>query len=98
MVERLRQIDDADFELHTDTCSDAWKSRGVTRKVQISGELGLKMVHALQQGLDAGASRVMVLGSDGPTVPIGHVRLVLDSPRDISLGPAFDGGFYAISA
>jgi uncharacterized protein len=98
MVERLRQIDDADFELHTDTCSDAWKSLGVTRKVQISGDLGLKMVHALQQGLDAGASSVMVVGSDVPTVPIGHVRLVLDSPRDISLGPAFDGGFYAISA
>ena len=53
MVQRLRHVNAADFELHTDTCSDAWKSLGVTRKVQISGDLGLKMVHALQEGLKA---------------------------------------------
>lgn len=98
MVQRLRHVNAADFELHTDTCSDAWKSLGVTRKVQISGDLGLKMVHALQEGLESGADRVVILGSDAPTLPIAHVLRLLESRADVILGPASDGGFYAISA
>ena len=98
MVERFRRLDDTEFELHTDTCSDAWQSLGVTRKVQISGDLGLKMVHGLQQGLDRGFERVVIVGSDAPTLPVSHVQSLLHSRADIALGPATDGGFYAISA
>jgi rSAM/selenodomain-associated transferase 1 len=97
-IDRLRQVDGANLELHTDTCSDAWGSLGVTRKVQISGDLGLKMVHALDEGLRAGADRVLILGSDAPTLPLTHIRGLLDASADIALGPATDGGFYAISA
>jgi rSAM/selenodomain-associated transferase 1 len=98
MIHRFRHVEHTDFELHTDTCSDAWASLGVTRNVQISGDLGLKMVHSLRHGLDAGWSRVIIIGSDAPTLPMDYVRQLLDASSDVALGPANDGGFYAISA
>ena len=39
----------------------------------------------------------MILGSDSPTVPLNHVEQVLACPADVCLGPAADGGFYAIA-
>jgi uncharacterized protein len=98
MIQKFRHVEGATFELHTNTCSDAWASLGVTRKLQISGDLGLKMIHSLKQGLRSGAERVLIVGSDVPTVPMEHVLRLLDSSADVSLGPASDGGFYAISA
>ena len=70
----------------------------VTRKLQTSGNLGLKMIHALQLGLDSGYERVMIIGSDAPTLPAAHVSALLAADADITFGPAEDGGFYAISA
>jgi rSAM/selenodomain-associated transferase 1 len=98
MVQRFQQFPGAGFELHTDTCSDAWASLSVTRKLQVSGDLGLKMVHSLQKALEGGASRALILGSDAPTLPAGHIQELLDVDADVGLGPAADGGFYAISA
>lgn len=98
MADRFRNIAGSDFELHTDMKNDDWASLRVTRKLQIPGDLGLKMVHALQGGLDAGYGRVIIVGSDAPTLPRAHVEQLLHSGCDVALGPATDGGFYAISA
>ena len=98
MIHRFRHLEHTDFELHTDTCSDAWASLGVTRNVQISGDLGLKMIHSLHHGLDAGRSRVLIMGSDAPTLPQQYIQHLLEASADVALGPATDGGFYAISA
>jgi uncharacterized protein len=98
MIHRFRSLEGSDFELHTDIRNDAWIDTGVTRKLQISGDLGLRMVHALEAGLQAGYSRVLILGSDAPTLPVAHVQTLLSADSDIALGPAEDGGFYAIAA
>ena len=84
-------------ELHTDIVTDAWNDLDVSRKLQIPGDLGLKMLHALDTGLRAGAPRVLILGAR-TTVPPGHIDALLASDADIALGPADDGGYYAISA
>jgi glycosyltransferase A (GT-A) superfamily protein (DUF2064 family) len=39
----------------------------------------------------------MVLGSDSPTLPRGHIQRLLDSKADVALGPCEDGGYYAIA-
>src|SRR5688500_1907337 len=98
MVNRLCHLPGTQFELHTDTESDAWPDLNVARKVQISEDLGLKMVHALELGLASGHDRVIIVGSDAPTVPVTHVSELLESSADIAVGPATDGGFYAIAA
>ena len=56
------------------------------------------MIHALQEGLGSGYKRVMIIGSDAPTLPAAHVSALLAADADITFGPAEDGGFYAISA
>ena len=85
-----------DVELHTDTLTDTWSGFAVTRRLQINGDLGARMLHALREGLDAGRPRILILGGDVPTVPISHLEALLDAEEDVVLGPAEDGGYYAI--
>lgn len=55
------------------------------------------MLHALEEALSAGHPRVVIVGSDAPTLPAGHIAALLESRADVALGPTDDGGFYAIS-
>jgi rSAM/selenodomain-associated transferase 1 len=98
MICRFSNLSGFDFELHTDIRTDAWSDTGVTRKLQISGHLGLKMIHALTEGTRAGYERSLISGSDAPTLPVSSIQALFSSDADVALGPADDGGFYAISA
>lgn len=87
----------AAVELHTGTDTDAWAAHPVTRRVQTPGDLGARMLHALSSGLAAGRPRMLILGGDVPTVPLAHLAALLAAEEDVALGPAEDGGYYAIS-
>jgi uncharacterized protein len=86
-----------DLELHTDIPTDAWLELKVARKLQIEGDLGIKMRSALETALTAGHPQAMVIGSDSPDLPPGHLEALLASSADVSIGPAEDGGYYAIA-
>jgi rSAM/selenodomain-associated transferase 1 len=97
-LESLHSLDNsADVELHTDMPTDAWADLAVPRKLQHEGDLGLKMLQALDDALKAGRERVMIVGSDSPTLPPDHLELLSCAPDDVALGPTLDGGFYAIA-
>jgi rSAM/selenodomain-associated transferase 1 len=81
-----------DLELHTDSWTDAWPDFTGPRRVQSPGDLGARMLEALQS-----APHTMVVGSDAPAFPEGHLRMLLASTADVALGPTEDGGFYAIA-
>jgi uncharacterized protein len=87
-----------DVELHTDVNTDAWLDLNVTSKLQISGSLGLKMLHSLRTALDTGYDRAAIIGTDSPTLPYEHVTSLLSATTDVTLGPADDGGFWGIAA
>ena len=87
---------DCNVELHTGTLTDAWAGLAVSRQLQVDGDLGARMLHALREGLDAGRTRMLIIGGDVPTVPISHLEALLGSEADVALGPAEDGGYYAI--
>ena len=89
--------DFADIELHTDTITDAWIDSDVTQGLQAAGGLELKLLHAIATAIEAGRPQEMILGSDSPTLPRGHIHRLLDSTADVSLGPCEDGGYYAIA-
>jgi uncharacterized protein len=89
--------DSADIELHTDIPTDAWIDSGVTRDLQAAGGLELKLLHALTGAIQSGRPQAMILGSDSPTLPRGHIQRLLDSAADVALGPCEDGGYYAIA-
>jgi rSAM/selenodomain-associated transferase 1 len=97
MLEKLDGLRDiADLELHTDIPTDAWSGLAVATRIQCTGDLALKMLHALGEHLREGRPQVMVIGSDSPDLPASHLGTLLDARADVALGPCADGGFYAI--
>ncbi len=99
LLERLQLLaDSADLELHTDIPTDAWDHLMVARRLQLDSEhLGERLWFAGARGLSFGRPQVVILGSDSPDLPLDHIRALLACTADVALGPADDGGFYAIA-
>ena len=95
MLDTMRQS--ADLQLSTDIATDAWSDLLFARSIQTTGDLGSRLLHALQQGLAAGYRQVLILGSDAPNLPAAYLHDLLRSEADVALGPTRDGGFYAIA-
>ena len=89
--------DCADLELHSDAPVADWGLKGWIMRLQHEGDLGLKMLQALSGALARGHERAMIAGSDAPTLPVAHLRALLACDTDVALGPAEDGGYYAIA-
>jgi rSAM/selenodomain-associated transferase 1 len=61
-------------------------------------DLGQKMHNAFKFAKDNNASKVVIIGSDFPNLPVSFIEdafCQLDT-KDIVLGPSSDGGFYLI--
>jgi rSAM/selenodomain-associated transferase 1 len=75
---------------------------------QPAGDLGTRMERFFNEYLSAADDRVVVIGSDSPTLPqeylerafdeLGHDELAKNenTPADCVVGPATDGGYYLI--
>ncbi len=82
-----------------DTVSE-WASRlDAPVRLQPEGDLGARLGAAFEAGLGH-YERVVVIGSDAPTLPIDLIGAAFGSldGAPITLGPANDGGYYAIGA
>jgi uncharacterized protein len=66
--------------------------------VQSAGDLGARMEDAFTRARALGSSRVVIFGSDSPTLPGGIVRQSFAALEacDLVLGPTEDGGYYLI--
>ncbi len=65
---------------------------------QIGTDLGERLTSATQWAMEQGYTKILVVGSDSPTLPISYISqaiTLLDS-RDIVIGPSTDGGYYLI--
>ncbi|MFQ5598773.1 MAG: TIGR04282 family arsenosugar biosynthesis glycosyltransferase [Nitrospiria bacterium] len=62
--------------------------------------LGARMKHAFEWGYSKAFEKVILIGSDAPTLPTAFIRDAFDclSRRDVVLGPSLDGGYYLIGA
>lgn len=65
---------------------------------QSEGDLGARMRDYFQSALAAGANRVVLLGSDSPTLPLDHVEWAFEmlATKPVVLGPTRDGGYYLV--
>jgi rSAM/selenodomain-associated transferase 1 len=64
---------------------------------QRGDDLGARERHLFEDLFAEGFDRVLVMGSDLPTLPAAHLeraRMLLDSNDSVVLGPAEDGGYY----
>lgn len=79
--------------------SDIWDKEYFIKKLQDSSpDLGQKMFTAFSQLKDQGYQKVMIMGSDCYDINVDILKegfCQLDS-HEVVLGPAFDGGYYAI--
>ncbi len=71
---------------------------GFERGTQQGDDLGERLVHAFQDRLHRGARRVVIIGSDSPTMTpeylLGAFQVLRD--HDMVVGPAEDGGYVLI--
>lgn len=65
---------------------------------QAAGDLGVKMLDAFERSFADGAERVVIIGSDIPTLPEAVVNAAFDDlhETDVAIGPTVDGGYYLI--
>jgi rSAM/selenodomain-associated transferase 1 len=67
--------------------------------LQTGSDLGSRLDHALAHYLTLGYERVVIMNSDGPTLPPRYLELafeMLAGDTDVVLGPCDDGGYYLI--
>lgn len=67
--------------------------------LQLGDDLGERLAHNSSEMLNAGYARVVLIGSDSPTLPVAYVNNALEmlsGSSDIVLGPSDDGGYYLI--
>src|SRR5688572_2674491 len=59
------------------------------------GDLGTRMRRFLQQHLDEGAERIVLIGADSPTLPLDYLTSAyrMLEHADLVIAPAFDGGY-----
>ena len=78
--------------------NDGWNPTLFQKKVQSDGDLGQRMEAAFQHALDAGAEKVVIIGSDCPTLTgaiLDQAFAALDT-HDLVIGPVPDGGYYLL--
>ena len=65
---------------------------------QIGVDLGERLASATQWAAEHKYTKILLVGSDSPTLPISYISkaLTLLDSRDIVLGPSTDGGYYLI--
>jgi rSAM/selenodomain-associated transferase 1 len=83
-----------------DEAVQQWANRlGTDPRLQPPGDLGVKLEAAFEDGLRH-YERVVIIGSDAPTLPIDLIGVAFAAlgEAEMMLGPANDGGYYAIGA
>jgi len=67
-------------------------------QAQVTGDLGTRMTAFFRQAFTHGSQRVVLIGSDSPTIPASLIREAFDllDSHDVVLGPATDGGYYLV--
>ena len=65
---------------------------------QQGATLGDRLANALEHHFKLGYNRVVIMNSDGPTLPLAHLEKAFSGldQADITLGMGHDGGYYLI--
>ena len=80
------------------TAMRGWLGGGPALTPQGTGDLGVRLLAAFDEGFSAGARAVVVIGSDCPELGAGDVADAFQELAgvDAVFGPASDGGYYLV--
>jgi rSAM/selenodomain-associated transferase 1 len=71
---------------------------GFAVRAQVGRDLGERLAEAFNWAFSCKAERVIVMGSDSPSLPESYVENAFSLlwEREVVLGPSWDGGYYLI--
>ena len=100
-LDKIRQVKNADCFVGVAPSNESGFFTGMPGSdirlfIQEGKELGDKMRQALQDRFAEGYKRVVIIGSDSPSLPVSYIDQALRCDRDVVLGPSTDGGYYLI--
>jgi rSAM/selenodomain-associated transferase 1 len=74
---------------------DTW-----TLRIQRGKNLGERLENAFRTAFEDGVKRIVVVGSDSPTVPLECIDEAFEelTRHDVVIGPALDGGYYLLGS
>lgn len=81
--------------------------KGLVRKYKFKGafnqrgaDLGQKFVNAFHDRFNEGYEKVVIIGSDSPTIPAEYIKKAFQEleRHEFVLGPCTDGGYYLVGA
>lgn len=77
---------------------DEWDNAIYQKRLQVQGDLGIKMKTAFQQLFQEGYQRLVIIGSDCLLLTPNHIQQAFQQLHhyDVVLGPAKDGGYYLL--
>lgn len=78
--------------------SDFFKAYNFENTQQKGDDLGQRMQHEFEKGFAEGYGKVVVIGTDLPTLATHHLENAFEALNtfDAVLGPAADGGYYLL--
>jgi len=85
--------------LDGEAAPDGLPLNGATLHAQRGDGLGARMLRAFVEAFAAGFERVVIVGTDHPTLPVafvGEAFRALAAPFTCVLGPSDDGGYYLL--
>ena len=77
---------------------DLWDPEVYQKKMQWGDDLGVRMHHAIEAGLEAGYKRIVLIGSDLYDLSTSDLQQAFNAlnTHEVVLGPAEDGGYYLL--
>ncbi len=100
-LKSLRQVSlEVRHEGGSETLMREWLGDHLTFRSQGDGDLGAKMKRAFRDAFQAGAQRVVIIGTDCPDLNSELMEVAFNALRrnDTVIGPANDGGYYLIGS
>jgi rSAM/selenodomain-associated transferase 1 len=101
-LEKIRKVDNADCFVGISPSNLSGFFNGIEGSdtklfVQQGKDLGDKMRQAFVDRFAEGYKKVVIIGSDSPSLPVSYINQALTSDKDLMLGPSTDGGYYLIA-
>ena len=99
---KIRQVDNADCFVGISPSNisgffNGIEDSGTRLFIQQGKDLGDKMRQAFVDRFSDGYKKVVIIGSDSPSLPVSYINQALNSDKDLMLGPSTDGGYYLIA-
>ncbi|OYX26153.1 MAG: glycosyltransferase [Flavobacteriales bacterium 32-35-8] len=78
--------------------NDIWDNHVFRKKLQMEGDLGMKMAHAFSEIFQMGYEKVIIIGSDLFDLKPEHIHEAYQdlNTNEAVIGPAKDGGYYLL--